>query len=131
MISRLYRVAARRHDSLLLQIGKFGDAKATKRRGAKSLSEMLMDELRRRQDEREAAAPSEDPTLRHRVLRSQRVEPGHVGELVHVEGEAGCGLNALRHPQEGDVRECGLAMAASDVGVGPGKPDLCALFSSC
>jgi hypothetical protein len=41
---------------LLLQIGKFGDAKAAKRRGAKSLSEMLMDELRRRQDEREAAA---------------------------------------------------------------------------
>jgi hypothetical protein len=41
---------------LLLQIGKFGDAKAAKRSGAKSLSEMLMDELRRRQDEREAAA---------------------------------------------------------------------------
>lgn len=43
---------------LLLQIGKFGDAKAAKQRGAKSLSEMLMDELRRRQDEREAAADS-------------------------------------------------------------------------
>ena len=43
---------------LLLQIGKFGDAKAAKRRGAKSLSEMLMDELRRRQDEREAATDS-------------------------------------------------------------------------
>jgi hypothetical protein len=43
---------------LLLQIGKFGDAKAAKRRGAKSLSEMLMDELRRRQDEREAASDS-------------------------------------------------------------------------
>jgi hypothetical protein len=43
---------------LLLQIGKFGDAKAAKRRGGKSLSEMLMDELRRRQDEREAAADS-------------------------------------------------------------------------
>jgi hypothetical protein len=43
---------------LLLQIGKFGDAKVAKRRGAKSLSEMLMDELRRRQDEREAAADS-------------------------------------------------------------------------
>jgi hypothetical protein len=43
---------------LLLQIGKFGDVKAAKRRGAKSLSEMLMDELRRRQDEREAAADS-------------------------------------------------------------------------
>jgi hypothetical protein len=40
---------------LLLQIGKFGDAKSAKRRGAKSLSAMLMDELRRRQDEREAA----------------------------------------------------------------------------
>src|ERR1700761_149893 len=43
---------------LLLQIGKFGDAKTAKRRGAKSLSEMLMDELKRRQDEREAAADS-------------------------------------------------------------------------
>jgi hypothetical protein len=43
---------------LLLQIGKFGDAKAAKRRGAKSLSEMLLDELKRRQDEREAAAES-------------------------------------------------------------------------
>jgi hypothetical protein len=43
---------------LLLQIGKFGDAKAAKRRGGKSLSEMLMDDLRRRQDEREAAADS-------------------------------------------------------------------------
>lgn len=44
---------------LLLQIGKFGDAKAAKRRGAKSLSEMLLDELKRRQDEREAAADRE------------------------------------------------------------------------
>ncbi len=43
---------------LLLQIGKSGDAKAAKRRGAKSLSEMLLDELKRRQDEREAAAES-------------------------------------------------------------------------
>ena len=41
---------------LLLQIGKFGDPKVAKRRGAKSLSEMLLDELKRRQDEREAAA---------------------------------------------------------------------------
>jgi hypothetical protein len=40
---------------LLLQIGKFGDAKAAKRRGAKSLSELLLEELKRRQDEREAA----------------------------------------------------------------------------
>ncbi len=43
---------------LLLQIGKFGDAKAAKRRRGKSLSEMLLDELKRRQDEREAAADS-------------------------------------------------------------------------
>ncbi|HEX6495379.1 MAG TPA: hypothetical protein VF018_07850 [Acidobacteriaceae bacterium] len=41
---------------ILLQIGKFGDPKVAKRRGVKSLSEMLMDELKRRQDEREAAA---------------------------------------------------------------------------
>ena len=43
---------------LLLQIGKFGDPKAAKRRGAKSLSAMLLDELKRRQDEREAAEDS-------------------------------------------------------------------------
>jgi hypothetical protein len=51
---------------LLLQIGKFGDPKAAKRRGAKSLSEMLLDELKRRQDEREAAADgkhAEEQTL--------------------------------------------------------------------
>lgn len=41
---------------LLLQIGKFGDPKAAKRRRGKSLSEMLLEELKRRQDEREAAA---------------------------------------------------------------------------
>jgi len=40
---------------LLLQIGKFGDPKAAKARRGKSLSEMLLDELKRRQDEREAA----------------------------------------------------------------------------
>jgi hypothetical protein len=52
---------------LLLQIGKFGDPKAAKRRGAKSLSEMLLDELKRRQDEREAAADgkrAEEQTVR-------------------------------------------------------------------
>ena len=43
---------------LLLQIGRFGDPKIAKRRGAKSLSAMLLDELKRRQDEREAAADS-------------------------------------------------------------------------
>jgi hypothetical protein len=43
---------------LLLQIGKFGDPKAAKRRRGKSLSEMLLDELKRRQDEREAMADS-------------------------------------------------------------------------
>jgi hypothetical protein len=43
---------------LLLQIGKFGDPKAAKRQGGKSLSEMLLDELKRRQDEREAEADS-------------------------------------------------------------------------
>lgn len=43
------------HTRLLLEIGKSGDRKATKR-GGRSLSEMLLDELKRRQDEREAAA---------------------------------------------------------------------------
>jgi hypothetical protein len=41
---------------LLQQWSKTGDAKAAKRRGKKSLSEMLLDELKRRQDAREAAA---------------------------------------------------------------------------
>jgi hypothetical protein len=43
---------------MLLEIrsGKFDDAKVAKHREGKSLSEMLMDELKRRQDEREAAA---------------------------------------------------------------------------
>lgn len=44
------------HTRLLLEIGKSGQRQAAKRRGRKSLSEMLLDELKRRQDEREAAA---------------------------------------------------------------------------
>ena len=40
---------------LLLDIGRFGDAKAAKQRRAKSLSALLLEELKRRQDEREAA----------------------------------------------------------------------------
>jgi hypothetical protein len=49
------RAGGIRETRLLLQIGKFGDPKIAKRRGAKSLSAMLLDELKRRQDEREAA----------------------------------------------------------------------------
>jgi hypothetical protein len=43
---------------MLLEIifGKYGDPEKAKQQGGKSLSEMLMDELKRRQDEREAAA---------------------------------------------------------------------------
>ena len=43
---------------MLLEIifGKYGDPEQAKQQGGKSLSEMLMDELKRRQDEREAAA---------------------------------------------------------------------------
>lgn len=41
---------------LLQQWSTTGDAKTAKRRGKKSLSELLLDELKRRQDEREAAA---------------------------------------------------------------------------
>lgn len=43
---------------LLLDIGKFGEPKKAKRRGASSLSALLLDELKRRQDEREAASMS-------------------------------------------------------------------------
>lgn len=59
---------------LLLQIGKFGDAKAAKRRRGKSLSEMLLDELKRRQDEREAAADS------------KRAEPMAGAKEIDIEG---------------------------------------------
>ncbi len=58
---------------LLLQIGKFGDPKATKRRRGKSLSEMLLDELKRRQDEREAAD-------------SKRAEPMAGAKETDIEG---------------------------------------------
>ncbi len=51
-----------RETRLLLDIGQFGDAKAAKRRGAKSLSAMLLEELKQRQDEREAAM---DGTAKH------------------------------------------------------------------
>jgi hypothetical protein len=44
------------HTRLLLEIGKSDKKLAAKRRGQKSLGEMLLDELKRRQDEREAAA---------------------------------------------------------------------------
>ena len=42
---------------MLLEIiaGKYGDPEKTKQEDGKSLSELLMDELKRRQDEREAA----------------------------------------------------------------------------
>jgi hypothetical protein len=59
---------------LLLQIGKFGDAKAAKRRGAKSLSEMLLDELKRRQDEREAAADSTKAEERMTAVKEESSE---------------------------------------------------------
>ena len=41
---------------MLMEIGKSGSTPKDKRRGKKSLSEMLLNELKRRQDEREAAA---------------------------------------------------------------------------
>ncbi len=43
---------------MLLEIiaGKYGDPEKAEQQGGKSLSELLMDELKRRQDEREAAA---------------------------------------------------------------------------
>jgi hypothetical protein len=46
---------------VLLEIAKSGGAKAGEQ-GGKSLSEMLMDELKRRQDEREAAADAAKAT---------------------------------------------------------------------
>ena len=41
---------------LELMAGKWGDPEKAEQQGGKSLSELLMDELKRRQDEREAAA---------------------------------------------------------------------------
>jgi hypothetical protein len=66
---------------LLLQIGKFGDAKAAKRRGAKSLSEMLLDELKRRQDEREAAESTK--------AKEQANEAGSEGATSDSDAENG------------------------------------------
>jgi hypothetical protein len=45
------------HIKMLLEImvGKYGDPETAKQRVGKSLSELLLDELKRRQDEREAA----------------------------------------------------------------------------
>ena len=45
------------HIKMLLEImvGKYGDPETAKQRAGKSLSELLLDELKRRQDEREAA----------------------------------------------------------------------------
>jgi hypothetical protein len=60
---------------LLLQIGKFGDPKAAKRRRGKSLSEMLLDELKRRQDEREAAVDSK-PTAEQMVRTNETGSEG-------------------------------------------------------
>jgi hypothetical protein len=59
---------------LLLQIGKFEDAKTAKRRGAKSLSAMLLDELKRRQDEREAAADSTKAEVRKTAAKEESSE---------------------------------------------------------
>jgi hypothetical protein len=67
---------------LLLQIGKFGDPKAARRRRGKSLSEMLMDELKRRQDEREAAADN----MRVQEQMARRNETG--GEGATSDGDA-------------------------------------------
>lgn len=41
---------------LEIMVGKYGDPEKAEQQGGKSLSELLMDELKRRQDEREAAA---------------------------------------------------------------------------
>jgi hypothetical protein len=61
---------------LLLKIGKFGDPKTAKRRGVKSLGEMLMDELKRRQDEREAAADSAKAEERANEISSEGATSG-------------------------------------------------------
>jgi hypothetical protein len=66
---------------LLLQIGKFGDAKAAKRRGAKSLSELLLDELKRRQDEREA--------VENTKIKEQANEAGSEGATSDSDAENG------------------------------------------
>ena len=75
-------------------------------------------------DERQAAAPAEEPTLCDRVLRPQRIGAHHVSELMHVQGKAGLRLHALRHPQQRYVRKRCLTMASPDVGVSSGEPDL-------
>jgi hypothetical protein len=67
---------------LLLKIGKFDDVKAAKRLGQKSLSEMLLDELKRRQDEREALADSAKAEERIATARNANSEGATGGSDV-------------------------------------------------
>lgn len=69
------------HTRLLLEIGKSGERKTGRRRG-KSLSEMLLDELKRRQDEREAATDEAKSEERKTNAKADNNEDAASGECV-------------------------------------------------
>lgn len=69
------------HTRLLLEIGKSGERKTGRRRG-KSLSEMLLDELKRRQDEREAATDKAKSEERKINAKADNDEDAASGECV-------------------------------------------------
>lgn len=70
------------HTRLLLEMGKSGERRTGKRRGSKSLSEMLLDELKRRQDEREAAADKAQAEEQKRNAKANGNEDAASGEDI-------------------------------------------------
>lgn len=58
------------HVRLLVQIAKTDDTKAAKRRGGPSLSAMLLTELKRRQDEREALVDGDAAVVQSAVTET-------------------------------------------------------------
>jgi hypothetical protein len=69
--------------ALLYIIERLGDEETVKQRGGKSLSEMLLDELKRRQDEREAAgdaAGTEEQNTKANEADGEGVKSGRDAE---------------------------------------------------
>jgi len=75
-------------------------------------------------DKRKPAAPLEDGPHCRRVLQAKRIGLGRALDPVAIDGEAGDGAHTLRHPQKSDVAELGLGIAAADIGMRSGEPDL-------
>lgn len=73
---------------LLLQMGKFGEPKSGKRRAAASLSAMLLEELKRRQDERELAAGVKDSSESTAATTAETANLGSTEGATSGDGEA-------------------------------------------